>query len=304
MSAVSPSTANQRHRPEPASGAANPYGRFSPDGTEFHITDPAPPRPWVNIIANPRLGLAVSQTGSGFTWIDNSQLAVITRWQQEFAHDASGRFLYLRDIDTGETWSLAPAPTFPAYESYLCRHGIGYTVFETTCQGIAATLDAVLRRRAHDRVLARRAAEHLRQAPPAGPLQLSRVVLRRRAFAASRVPQALPRDALRRRAPRRDRHEPHVGSAQRPARSLEHALPLRECVRPRANPSPTPRGTRRPSSDAPTTPRQPGGARRRGLAAAVRPARGCDRGPAEHHQRSPPASSASAVSRSPSMRQR
>ena len=114
------------------------YGHFSDDGTEYVVTDPHPPRPWVNIIANPRVGLAVSQTGSGFSWIDNSQLAVVVRWQQEFADDRSGRFLYLWDRDTDEVWSLAPAPCWPAYDLYACRHGFGYTTFETEHRGLRA----------------------------------------------------------------------------------------------------------------------------------------------------------------------
>ena len=75
------------------------YGHFAADGREYVITDPRTPRPWANVIANPRVGLAVSQTGSGFSWIDNSQLAVIVRWQQDLAEDGSGRFLYLWDRD-------------------------------------------------------------------------------------------------------------------------------------------------------------------------------------------------------------
>jgi len=123
---------------DPAREAANRYGRFSPDGSEYWITDPATPRPWVNVIANPRVGLVVSQTGSGFSWIDNSQLAVITRWQQDLVSDASGKFLYLRDAASGEAWSLSPAPTWPAFELYRCRHGLGYTTFETVHRGVAA----------------------------------------------------------------------------------------------------------------------------------------------------------------------
>src|SRR5262245_10983701 len=117
----------------------NTYGHFSDDGTEYVVTDPRPPRPWINLIANPRVGLAVSQTGSGFSWIDNSQLAVMVRWQQEFADDRSGRFLYLRDRDTGDVWSLAPAPCRPDYDRYACRHGHGYTTFETEHRGLRAT---------------------------------------------------------------------------------------------------------------------------------------------------------------------
>lgn len=114
------------------------YGHFSNDGTEYVVTDYRLPRPWVNVIANPRIGLAVSQTGSGFSWIDNSQLGVIVRWQQDLADDRSGRFLYVWDRDTDEVWSLAPAPCWPAYDRYACRHGLGITTFETEHRGLSA----------------------------------------------------------------------------------------------------------------------------------------------------------------------
>ncbi len=129
------------HPPEsgrPAPFAPSRYGHFSADGTEYRITEPSPPRPWANIICNPRLGLAVSQAGSGFTWIDNSQLGVITRWQQDLVQDSSGKFLYVRDRHTGAIWSLSPAPVWVAHDRYLCRHGLGYTTFETEFAGIAA----------------------------------------------------------------------------------------------------------------------------------------------------------------------
>jgi cellobiose phosphorylase len=105
------------------------YGHFSGDGREYVITNPRTPRPWANIIANPRLGLAVSQSGSGFTWIDNVQLATINNWQQEFAQDSTGKFLYVRDSASGELWSLSPAPVWAETNGFECRHGIGCTTF-------------------------------------------------------------------------------------------------------------------------------------------------------------------------------
>lgn len=118
--------------------AVREYGRFEADGREFAITDWRTPRPWVNLIANPRFGLAVSHTGAGFTWIDNSQLAVITRWQQDLTQDNTGKFLYLRDVDSGGLWSLSPAPVWPDFEHYECRHGLGFTTFVTQVAGIRA----------------------------------------------------------------------------------------------------------------------------------------------------------------------
>ena len=138
MKTPSQKTAEHAEIGRRATTLSNRYGHFRADGREFAVTDPRPPRPWVNIIANPRFGLAVSHTGSGFSWIDNSQLAVITRWQQDLASDSSGRSLYVRDADSGAVWSLAPAPTWVDYDSFTCRHGLGYTTFETSFAGIAA----------------------------------------------------------------------------------------------------------------------------------------------------------------------
>lgn len=137
MSTLAKSPVPVRAAPETGAELAR-FGRFSADGAEFTITNVATPRPWSNIIANPRFGLAVSHTGSGFTWIDNSQLAVITRWEQDFARDAAGKLLYVRDADSGQVWSVAPAPVFAAYDRYSCTHGLGYTRFETEIHGIRA----------------------------------------------------------------------------------------------------------------------------------------------------------------------
>ncbi len=123
---------------EPLARVSNSYGHFSTDGREYVITEPKTPRPWVNIIANPRMGLAVSQAGGGFTWVDNSQLAVITRWQQDLNQDSSGKFLYARDADSGEVWSLSPTPVWARFDRYACHHGLGYTTFATEFAGIRA----------------------------------------------------------------------------------------------------------------------------------------------------------------------
>lgn len=117
---------------------SGPYGRFSEDGREYVVTDPRTPRPWVNVVANPKAGFVVSQTGSGFSFLENSQLAVVTRWQQDLVEDVSGKFLYVRDADGGDVWSLSPAPVWAPFDSFACRHGLGYTTFETSRSGIEA----------------------------------------------------------------------------------------------------------------------------------------------------------------------
>lgn len=118
---------------------ANRYGHFEQDGKTFVITDSSAPTPWVNVVSNGRYGFVVSHNGGGFSWLDNSQLNVLTRWDMDLARDSAGRYLYLSDLDTGEVWSLAPAPCRPAYDRYRCEHSPGSTRFATEFAGIRAT---------------------------------------------------------------------------------------------------------------------------------------------------------------------
>jgi len=134
-----------RSQQQPTGGAAgdagkglHAFGHFAEDGKEFRILDPRTPRPWVNVISNPLFGIVVSQTGSGFTWIENSQLAVLTRWEQDLIRDCSGKFLYLRDAHSGEVWCASPAPVWHRWDQFQCRHGLGYTTFFMGAQGISS----------------------------------------------------------------------------------------------------------------------------------------------------------------------
>jgi len=115
-----------------------PYGGFSEDGTAYIIKRPDTPKPWVNVIANPRFGTVVSQAGGGFTWVDHSALAVLTRWRMDLVRDNWGKWLYIRDVESGDIWSAAPQPTRAPAESYECRHGLGHTIITQRVEGITS----------------------------------------------------------------------------------------------------------------------------------------------------------------------
>lgn len=116
----------------------NRYGHFDDSGRVFVVTDARTPMPWINVVSNGRYGFTVSQNGGGFSWLDNSQLNVLTRWEMDLARDHHGKFLYLADLEDPEVWSLAPAPCRPNYATYSCEHGQGFTRFNTEHRGIKA----------------------------------------------------------------------------------------------------------------------------------------------------------------------
>lgn len=50
--------------------------------------------------------------------------------------DRPGRYIYIRDNDTGEFWSLGWQPVMKKLDRFEAKHGIGYSSIESSCQGI------------------------------------------------------------------------------------------------------------------------------------------------------------------------
>ena len=112
------------------------YGYFRNDGKAYIITRPDAPRPWINILCNGTYGLFVSQNGGGFSWWENANLARLTSWTQDVIRDESGKYLYLRDDDSGEWWSASYKPVAAPYDHYEVEHAIGSTTFTQRRGGI------------------------------------------------------------------------------------------------------------------------------------------------------------------------
>ncbi len=120
----------------------NGLGGFSRDGREYVTIlgqSQTTPAPWVNVIANAQFGTVVSESGSAYTWSENSHEFRLTPWYNDPVSDTSGEALYLRDEETGRVWSPTPRPA-PGRNSYVVRHGFGYTIFENSEDGLITEL--------------------------------------------------------------------------------------------------------------------------------------------------------------------
>ena len=91
------------------------------------------------MIANPQFGTVVSESGSAYTWAENSHEFRLTPWHNDPVTDTSGEAIYLRDEETGRFWSPSPLPA-RGHNPYVARHGFGYSIFEYTEDGIATEL--------------------------------------------------------------------------------------------------------------------------------------------------------------------
>lgn len=115
-----------------------PFGEFAEDGASYLIRRPDTPRPWINVMSSGTYGVAMSQAGSGYSWLHHASLNRITRWNQDLIQDNGGRFLYMRDEETGKFWSVAWQPVRAKPESYEVIHGVGFTIINSRNEGIQA----------------------------------------------------------------------------------------------------------------------------------------------------------------------
>ncbi len=112
------------------------YGYFDAETSEYVITRPDTPKPWINVICPGDYGLTVSQAGSGYSWRTHASLNRITRWNQDLVTDEWGKYLYIRDEADGSYWSAGWKPVCRKPDSYACRHGFGYTTLVSVNNGI------------------------------------------------------------------------------------------------------------------------------------------------------------------------
>ncbi|HSX41899.1 MAG TPA: glycosyl hydrolase family 65 protein [Candidatus Saccharimonadales bacterium] len=103
--------------------------------TEFFVTDQPGEQPVVNFLANDEYGLLLSDGLGGYSF--NAAGDCLTRVGDALIiSDRPGRIIYLRDHDTGQWWNVTPNGAPEPSRHYQARHGLGYSIFESECNGI------------------------------------------------------------------------------------------------------------------------------------------------------------------------
>ena len=126
------------------------YGHFDDAAKEYVIETPATPLPWINYLGNEDFFSLISNTGGGYSFYKDAKLRRITRYRyNNVPADNGSRCYYLSLMDSNavnakpvETWSPTFLPCKTPLDSYKCRQGIGYTVFESSKRGIESKLTA------------------------------------------------------------------------------------------------------------------------------------------------------------------
>ena len=129
--------------PRPDLEFFNGLGGFAREGLEY-VTVLGPgqstPAPWLNVVANASFGFLASESGSGYTWSENSRENQLTPWSNDPVSDPVSEAIYIRDDETGELWGPTALPIRSEESTYVARHGPGYSRFEHVRDGIALDL--------------------------------------------------------------------------------------------------------------------------------------------------------------------
>ena len=117
------------------------YGYFDKKSREYVVTRPDTPTPWINYIGSGKYGGIVSNTGGGYSFHKDPQNRRVTRYRyNSIPMDRPGRYIYIRNKNTGEYWNPGYQPVQKKLDSYSCRHGMGYTTLTGEYNGIIGEL--------------------------------------------------------------------------------------------------------------------------------------------------------------------
>lgn len=115
------------------------FGYFDDLNCEYVITNYSTPLPWINYYGQDGFFSLMSNTCGGYNFYKDAKLRRITRFRyNNVPRDNGGRYYYIND--GGVIWNPGFLPTKTKLDSYKCRHGLGYSIFESEKNNLKATL--------------------------------------------------------------------------------------------------------------------------------------------------------------------
>lgn len=108
------------------------YGYFCNESREYIIERPDVPVSWTNYLGVKDLCTVISHNAGGYTFYKSPQYNRLTRFRPNGVPlDRPGHYVYLRDDETSDYWSISWQPVGKPLDqaSYRCHHGLSYSRF-------------------------------------------------------------------------------------------------------------------------------------------------------------------------------
>ncbi len=85
------------------------FGYFDDGKREYVIDRPDTPAPWANYLGSPEYGAIISNQAGGYSFVKSGANGRILRYVFN-GSDQPGRYIYIRDCDSEDYWSVSWQP--------------------------------------------------------------------------------------------------------------------------------------------------------------------------------------------------
>lgn len=110
------------------------YGYFDDQNREYVITRPDTLVSWSNYLGSLDYGGIITNNAGGYSFVKSGADGRILRFRfNGIPEDQPGRYIYLRDQESGDFWSASWQPVGKDLRRYssVCRHGTAYTIISS-----------------------------------------------------------------------------------------------------------------------------------------------------------------------------
>ncbi len=118
------------------------YGHFEDEKREYVIDRVDLPVSWTNYLGVEDTCVVVNHTAGGYMFYKTPEYHRVTRFRgNAVPMDRPGHYVYLRDAESGDYFSISWQPVGKPLDQakYTCRHGLSYSVYECSYDGIYAS---------------------------------------------------------------------------------------------------------------------------------------------------------------------
>ena len=118
------------------------YGHFDNEAKEYVIDRVDLPVSWTNYLGVEDTCAVINHTAGGYMFYKSPEYHRITRFRGNAVPvDRPGYYVYIRDNENGDYFSISWQPVGKPLDQaqYRCRHGLSYSVYECSYDGIRAS---------------------------------------------------------------------------------------------------------------------------------------------------------------------